>query len=424
MILRLIISHILLALLIRYNPVFSTIHAYLVWFFGLYLVFKDSNANRIIILIGYVIGSELLWRGFATNVFWEYGKIITLFYLIIILSRIGLNKNNNKIGIMYVLLLLPSFFAIESFNRTDLSHALLGPILMGISLTVFKNIIIDRSLLVKILMFSLMPIISLLVITLISTLIEGNYDYVSAYLHRIETGGIGPNQASNILGLGALFAFLIVHLGQQREKTIFQFLGIILIIQTVLTHSRGGFWNIILSIIIFYFFQITSTKKKFRLIAGTLPIVLTFYYLIFPFLDNISRGSVISRFSNADVSSREEILATELDAFRKNPYFGIGPGQSRKYRLENYGNYRHSHTEYTRLLAEHGMFGVATLFILISLIISIIKNKKGFYRSISLTILSWSLLFMIHSATRLAAPCFLFGFAFSKFSFNQMGEHK
>ena len=155
-----------------------------------------------------------------------------------------------------------------------------------------------------------------------------------------------------------------------------------------------------------------------------MPIVLTFYYLIFPFLDNISRGSVISRFSDADLSSREEILATELDAFRKNPYFGIGPGQSRKYRLENYGSYRHSHTEYTRLLAEHGMFGVATLFILISLIISIIKNKKGFYRSISLTILSWSLLFMIHSATRLAAPCMLFGFAFSRFNFDQIGDIK
>ena len=242
-----------------------------------------------------------------------------------IFYRTGLNKNNEKIGIIYVLLLLPSLFAIESFNRTDVSHALLGPILMGVSLTVFSNIKINRSLLLKILTFSLMPIVSLLLITLISTLIEGNYDYVSAYLHRIETGGIGPNQTSNILGLGALFAFLIVHLGQQREKTIFQFLGIILIIQTVLTHSRGGFWNIILSILIFYFFQITSTKKKFRLIAGTLPIVLTFYYLIFPFLDNISRGSVISRFSDADLSSREEILATELDAFRKNPYFGIGP---------------------------------------------------------------------------------------------------
>ena len=424
MILRLIILHILLALLIRYNPVFSTIHAYLVLLFGLHLIFRDSNANRIIILLGYVIGSELLWRGFATNVFWEYGKIITLFYLIMIFYRIGLNRNNKKIGIIYVLLLLPSLFAIESFNRTDVSHALLGPILMGISLTVFTNIRINKLLLIKILTFSLMPIVSLLVISLISTLIEGNYDYVSAYLHRIETGGIGPNQASNILGLGALFAFLIAQLSQQKERNIFQFLGIILIIQTVLTHSRGGFWNIILSIFVFYFFQITTTKKKFRLIVGTLPIILSFYYLIFPFLDNISRGSIISRFSDADLSSREEILTTELDAFRKNPYFGIGPGQSRKYRLDNYRNYKHSHTEYTRLLAEHGFFGVAALLIMLSLIIGIVINKKGFDRSFSLTILSWSLLFMIHSATRLAAPCMLFGFAFSRFNFSRVGELK
>ena len=160
------------------------------------------------------------------------------------------------------------------------------------------------------------------------------------------------------------------------------------------------------------------------MIAGTLPVILTFYFLIFPILDNISRGSIISRFSNADLSSRQEILTTELDAFRENPYFGIGPGQSRKYRLNNYGNYKHSHTEYTRLLAEHGIFGIATLLIILSLTISIIKNKKGFDRSISLTILSWSLLFMIHSATRLAAPCMLFGFAFSRYKSNQMGDIK
>ena len=71
----------------------------------------------------------------------------------------------------------------------------------------------------------------------------------------------------------------------------------------------------------------------------------------------------------------------------------------------------------------HGIFGLISLIVLFLLSIYF-KEQKEFERSISLTLLSWSLLFMIHSGTRLAAPCLLFGFAFSKFSFNQMGEYK
>ena len=44
-----------------------------------------------------------------------------------------------------------------------------------------------------------------------------------------------------------------------------------------------------------------------------------------------------------------------------------------------------------------------------------LKNKRGDERTISMTLITWSLLFMIHSATRLAAPCFLFGIAMAKF---------
>ena len=132
----------------------------------------------------------------------------------------------------------------------------------------------------------------------------------------------------------------------------------------------------------------------------------------------------MNRFSDNDLTSREIIIESEILAYKKNPIFGIGPGESRKFRLEQFGNYQHSHTEFTRLLAEHGIFGLISLIILLLLVISIIKNKKDFDRSISLTLLSWSLLFMLHSATRLAAPCLLFGFAFSKFSFNHLGEQK
>ena len=161
--------------------------------------------------------------------------------------------------------------------------------------------------------------------------------------------------------MGVLFIFLLTHLFRDKTTLFFQTLGIIAIIQTILTHSRGGFWNTLISIVIFYFFQLTTTKSKVRLLTGAFPLILSFYYIIFPFLDNISGGSVMQRFSDADLSSREVIMDSELIAYKQNPIFGIGPGQSRKYRKDNFDNYTHAHTEYTRLLAEHGVFGAFAL---------------------------------------------------------------
>ena len=54
-----------------------------------------------------------------------------------------------------------------------------------------------------------------------NTISEGSFNFASAYLHRIETGGIGPNQASNILGLGTLFSFILTRITTRGEKTFF-----------------------------------------------------------------------------------------------------------------------------------------------------------------------------------------------------------
>ena len=417
-------AHLVFAVMISFIPKLVTIHVYLVTFFGIYLVIMDKNANRIVLLISYVVGSELLWRAFNAGIYWEYVKIFSIVFLFIIGFRLGFDRSNQKLGIIYVLLLLPSILVVQSISQSDLTHALLGPILLGISVTVFSRLEINSILFKDILVYGTMPILSFLLITISNTISEGSFNYISAYLHRIETGGIGPNQASNILGLGALFSFILTRIAIGGEKTIFQIVGITSLVQTILTHSRGGFWNTILSILVFYLFELTTSKSKLKVLGSALVLITTFYFVLFPYLDDISGGSIINRFSDNDLTSREIIIQSEILAYKQNPVFGIGPGESRKFRLEQFGNYQHSHTEFTRLLAEHGIFGLISLIILFLLALSIIKNKKEFDRSISLTLLSWSLLFMIHSATRLAAPCFLFGFAFSKFSFNHLGEQK
>ena len=70
----LIIIHIIISQLIQSFPFFVTIHAYLVLILGIYFSLFDNNTSRTMPILFYIVGSELLWRGFGADVIWEYGK--------------------------------------------------------------------------------------------------------------------------------------------------------------------------------------------------------------------------------------------------------------------------------------------------------------------------------------------------------------
>ena len=67
----------------------------------------DKSTSRSIILIFYITGSELLWRGMYANIFWEYGKVSTLAITLILLLRMGFKRLSNKFGLLIITLLLP-----------------------------------------------------------------------------------------------------------------------------------------------------------------------------------------------------------------------------------------------------------------------------------------------------------------------------
>jgi len=416
---KLIILHIILAPIIQFLPIIGTVHAYLIFSLGLYYGLTDRSIDRLLFVIAYILGAELLWRGFGANVFWEFGKISILCNILIIIFRIGVKSVKLNAGAIYIFFILPSILVIEQFS--DFNHALLGPIVIGFSVIVYSQLKINQAILNNIIVSTLLPIITLFTITFWDTMSIGSFNFTSAYILRVETGGVGPNQMSNTLGLGALLSFLyyLLNKNDPRSKYLLLF-SVLSITQTILTHSRGGFYNVAIAIVVFYYFEITNNRNKLKYISSVLILFLFLNFALFPFLDNISGGSILNRFKDTNLSSREDIIASEIVAFKQYPVFGIGPGQSRKYRWENFGNYKHSHTEYTRLLAEHGIFGIFALLTLIYLSFQIYKRKVGLEKSISLAILVWSLLFMFHSATRLVAPCLLFGFTTAQFQLKEI----
>ena len=138
---------------------------------------------------------------------------------------------------------------------------------------------------------------------------------------------------------------------------------------------------------------------------------LVFQFAIVPATDSVTGGMVSQRFSEADLTGREKIMKADWQIFLENPLFGVGPGQSYEAHALTFRP-SSAHTEFTRLLAEHGVFGMAAIGILVWLTLSWWRrDAPALSTSLSMGFAAWALLTMAHSAMRLVAPAYCFGLA-------------
>jgi len=403
--------HFPLVIMIQNSESISTLHAYFTFALGLFFLLFDLNPKRLILVTAYIVGAELLWRGTGADVFYEFGKYAIGLFLGLGLLRYHKLSRADKKPVIFGLLLLPSIFVMPEFDRELLAFNLLGPIILAIATTFFSTERYTPLFLQKIFLCMLAPIVGLAFLSFLSTLSADSLQLYGST--RATAAGIGPNQVSSMLGCGVLISFIILILN--RSNRWLQFLmGIIfvwLIVQSALTFSRGGFWTAIFSVLVgaLYIFQNHRAQVKFFFFASLFS-VLTYFWL-FPFLSEITGGLLFQRFSDFSTTGRMDVILVDVDAFFNNFLFGLGPGQSPKYHALHF-RYASAHTEYSRLIAEHGLFGFFALILLFWMSI-----KRFFQRSVSVYTFSivsltlWALFFMGHSATRLVVPAFIFGLA-------------
>ena len=75
------------------------------------------------------------------------------------------------------------------------------------------------------------------------------------------------------------------------------------------------------------------------------------------------------------ISGRAKIMALDLEIFRDYPLMGVGPGAAHHLRWRyGYGQTVAAHSEFTRMLAEHGLFGAISLLSI--LLLSFLEYKK------------------------------------------------
>jgi len=376
----------------------------------------------------YVVGIEVLLRMARSSLFWEFGKYAVIYFLLLGILRRNKRLNIYPLMAMYFILLLPAIFFIpfNSFNlwRQDLTFNLSGPAVLSLCSIYLYRRTINKEVFGKILFFIISPIISIAIYNILSMPDLRTYHFMP-YSDFYTSGGYGPNQVATIFGFGiaAIIAAKVLQLNLTSSKyTDFLILVVFFVLGT-LTFSRGGIFAAIISITCsssYYFFH---DQKKIHMISKSIGIIII-SVIVWISIVSITDGVIIQRYGLGgsgfgekmvlDLTGRAKIYKIDLNIFNDHIFTGVGPGQASKLReIYGYGKQVAAHTEYSRMLAEHGILGLLSLLILIGVSISHlllycpIKNKF-----IKILFGFLAVLTLGHSAMRIAMPSFIYGFLF------------
>ncbi|MEB2777525.1 hypothetical protein SYJ56_19575 [Algoriphagus sp. D3-2-R+10] len=391
-----IIFHIILGIVSSISPYGLIIWFYLVVGTSFFMIVRLKSIFPYIAFITYLISFELLARMSQTSPFipYELGKYLLCFMLILGVIKYG---HKNYLGLLLVLLLVPAIF-FDLSGKVDsqaLVFNLLGPINVGLAVWFFYGKSITKLQLIKLLRISLFPLIAVLFSTIFKTPSYDNLEFTLG-ANFSTSGGGGSNQVSTVLGLGIFicFLFLINKWKITGFRIIDFFLFFLFGFQGLLTFSRGGIIGGVIGILIIFLFVLTSAeseKKRFKLprlgkilLTATILIIITFQVA-----DNLTGGLLGLRYLgetegtlagtkeksiDSITTGRFNIFIEDIALWEENVVWGVGAGSSSFLRTES--QFYFSHVELSRLLAEHGIFGLIYFLILVYIMFRLILSKR------------------------------------------------
>jgi hypothetical protein len=418
----------LAGLLFLFRPL-SLVFSVLLFVSGLFYLVKTRNQNNeVLVLSAYFVGIEVLLRmtkGMPNHEFCKYS--IILFMLIGMYYKGAVR--GSYIYTFFLLLLVPGIYiatqelSLEADVRKAIAFNISGPVCLGICAIYCFNRRISFERMKDVISAFCYPLIG--VVTYIYLYNPSVKDVVTGtYSNSATSGGFGPNQVSTMLGLG-MFVFFVQFILNSKNKLLLMLNGFLVLVCTyrgLITFSRGGVYTglcmiVVLAALLYFYFNIKGKLKIISIIGLTVMATLSVWlYSSFQ-----TGGLIEKRYANEDalgrkkentLSGREILMETELKMFTENPILGIGVGRNKEYREAETGIESASHNEITRMLAEHGSFGVLGLMLLIFTPIILYLNNWQHIFMFSFFIF-WALT-INHAAMRLAAPAFVYALCLLK----------
>jgi hypothetical protein len=111
---------------------------------------------------------------------------------------------------------------------------------------------------------------------------------------------------------------------------------------------------------------------------------------------------------NTLTTNRYNIFMADIDLFSQHSFWGVGAGASSFLRIKEKGIL--SHAEMSRLLAEHGLFGVLFIIIIILVLTGILRSRNDrVYKGFLVAIFIIGFYTSFHAATRTYVTPLLMG---------------
>lgn len=422
--------HAPLALGMKLVPYLSTAHALVSLAVALMLVVRRYPTGWVVAACGYLVGSETLWRMTNASVFWEYGKY-ALLLVVITAMYLRRQRVTSYLPVIYLALLVPGALLtiITVTNLRDLRQILSFELSGPVAYSACSLFLLGRNMsnedVLRCLAAMLAPIVGVATLTLFGLRMTEIQFGGSANLDA--SGGFGPNQVAAALALGMVLCFLL--LTGRRGSLVWKGILVGLIvwfgIQAALTFSRSGLYYSGAAIFVGTAFLVADVRRFVLVLVLGLALLGLGRFVIAPRLDAYTGGALETRFARTDLSGRGDLMKGDLLVFLKHPVLGVGVGLSREARREAVGVVGKSHTEFTRLLSEHGLLGAAALVLMLVMSTrSVMLQSPGWPRAFSASMVAFALIFMTGSGMRLAIPSFLLAFAGVRICLPQLGRAK
>jgi hypothetical protein len=370
----------------------------------------------------YFSGFELISRILKVSpvIPYELGKYVTF---LIILIGLSVKKGFNTNGIILILLMLPGIFiAIPvTENHKIIIFNVLGMINLGLGISFFSSTRLNFNQLKISLRLLILPLLSTLVYTIMVT---PSFDKLEFNLSSTTdtTGGFGANQVSTAFGLGMILVFIFWYRWEGFTgfpKWVDLIMAGVFLFQGLLTFSRGGIIGGIITILVLIFLSIfiknrnvKSTQKSSKFLY--LLLAIPFIALTAIWVNDITGGMLLQRYQGETfgtlkgtkensleniTTGRSAIFIEDIELFKQYPFFGVGVGQSQYYRKGTEGVV--AHVEFSRLLSEHGLFGLLiSVFMIIELFRKLLNIKGNESRMILFLMYLIGFYTTFHAATR------------------------
>ena len=381
-----IIVHMLLALVSIFTPFVLIGWFYLVLLSSLVLLFRPKvPASVYISLIVYVIAFEIIARMAGASPFipYEMGK-----YLLFLLLVGGILKYRTSAlpAFWMVILLIPGLLVQKSAEVSflDIIFNFMGPLNAALAILFFKGKTVSKTMLLHYLRLMIYPMVSVFFFAIFRTPDIEEAEF-SLSANSAASGGFGSNQVSTGLGLAAFFVF-VFWINRWRltgSRTLDASMLLFFTIQGLLTFSRGGMMTGFLGVVVVLFYlrkATTSQIKKYNLVRIGKYLIPAFLLILGSFflVNRLTNGLLFLRYQgetagtfagtkekdlNIITSGRLDIFLGDLELWADHPITGVGVAASRYMRERMTGVV--AHVELSRLLAEHGIFGLAYFVILV-----------------------------------------------------------